>query len=323
LLSIINDVLDFSKIEAGQLTLENAVFNAHQLFDDLHRVFSLQAAQCDLTFSIKRAADFPEYLQGDATRIRQVFFNLISNAIKFTPHGSVTVEIASTEHPGYFKATVRDTGIGLSATAIAKLFKPFSQADASITRKYGGTGLGLVICQKLAELMHGTIWVDSQEGQGSAFYFSFRANAVLSQALPSPLPSVVNAIPQLSHLAVLLVEDNAINRMLASKLLEKMGVQVDAANDGLEAVTAVKVRDYDVILMDMQMPNMDGLTATRHIRAMPIKQPIIIALTANAFIEDQQACQDAGMNDFLSKPIDIKRLFSALIQADSDRIAAL
>ncbi|WP_127471387.1 ATP-binding protein [Thiomicrorhabdus aquaedulcis] len=320
LLSIINDVLDFSKIEAGKLELEQVAFDAHQLFNELYSIFSLQAKQKDLAFSVHYPPDFPQFLQGDATRIKQVFFNLLSNAIKFTHQGAVTLKVEQDNAKNRFHATVSDTGIGLSACAIDKLFKPFSQADASITRKYGGTGLGLIICQKLAELMQGTIWIDSTEHVGSTFHFTFFAQAT-EITRPGQYVSTPNT-QSLSHLSVLLVEDNLINRMLASKLLEKIGVTVDTANDGLEALIAVNARDYDVILMDMQMPNMDGLTATREIRKLSIKQPKIIALTANAFSDDQAACKAAGMDDFLSKPIDVKRLFNAILNADSDRIAA-
>jgi signal transduction histidine kinase/ActR/RegA family two-component response regulator len=311
LLTIINDILDFSKIEAGKLLLEQIPLNLTALISDVADLFRSQATSKGLFLSIELDRDMPEQVLGDSTRLRQMLFNLVSNAIKFTHQGSVSLSLHKTLDTDVYQVTVRDTGIGMTKTVQAKLFTAFTQADTSITRQYGGTGLGLAICGRLVGFMQGRIWVDSQLGEGSAFHFTFHAPPVDIQEKTS-VQAVVSQ-QDLSRLRVLIVEDNAVNRLLATKFVQRLGIAPDSANDGIEALAAVERTIYDVILMDMQMPNMDGLTATRHIRAMPkLVQPYIIALTANAFIEDQQACYEAGMNDFVSKPIDFKKLTAIL-----------
>lgn len=309
LLAIINDVLDFSKIEAGKLELERIDYDLHQLVNEVCAIFQLQAQQKGLSLRLELSPSVPQWIVGDPTRLRQILMNLLSNAMKFTASGSVGLQLTSTEHSDLITACVWDTGIGMNETALSKLFQAFSQADASTTREYGGTGLGLAICERLTGLMGGRIWVESEWQKGSRFYFTFVAPKG-EAAIPM---NHVESRLSLAELQVLLVEDNAINRMVASRLLEKLDIKVDIAVDGLEAVSMVEKTSYDLVLMDMQMPNMDGLTATQHIRAMNLsKRPTIIALTANAMNEDQERCLAAGMDDFISKPIHFDQLKQTL-----------
>jgi PAS domain S-box-containing protein len=311
LLTIINDILDFSKIEAGKLVLEQVPLSLQGLVTEVGDLFYGQSKAKGLALHVQIAPDLPQHVLGDATRLRQVLFNLLSNAIKFTHQGEIVLTLSRTDQKDRYQISIRDTGIGMTKTVQSKLFTAFTQADASITRQYGGTGLGLAICGRLVGLMHGLIWVDSQLGEGSVFSFTFHAPTIDVAPVALRPSDVVNH--SLSSLSVLLVEDNAVNRLLATKFLQRLSIHPDTANDGLEALKAVEQKSYDVILMDMQMPNMDGLTATRHIRQLShINQPHIIALTANAFAEDQQACSDAGMDDFVSKPIDFKLLTALL-----------
>ena len=309
LMSIINDILDFSKIDAGKLQIEEIAFDTTQLINELTHIFSLQAKDKGLVFEFNVENTIPKVLMSDPTRLRQVLFNLISNAIKFTERGKITVNFKHAEQTNCYEFEIIDTGIGMSEEVQAKLFQPFQQADSSFTRKYGGTGLGLVISQKLANLLQGKLTAKSQLNTGSCFHFWFSAKQ----------PKVREMVEQqatqptnLSTLKVLLVEDNKVNQMVASKLLEKLGIHVTTADDGLIAVQIAKTQDFDIILMDMQMPNMNGVAATQEIRKLNIKQPKIIALTANAFAENAKECLEAGMDDFLSKPIDIKKLTQTL-----------
>ncbi len=314
LLTLINDILDFSKIEAGKLALERIAFGLPELLNDLKDVFTVQAQARDLSLTLECPAGLPERVLGDTTRLRQVFFNLISNAIKFTHQGGVSIALALTDQPDVYRATVRDTGIGMSAPVLAKLFKAFTQADASTTRRYGGTGLGLAISATLVEMMQGRIWAESAPGQGTSFHFTFHAPAV---GAAKPAASAAEGQSwDLGHLKVLLAEDNPVNRLLVTKFLEKLGIAPDVAHDGLQALERVHATRYDVVLMDVQMPHMDGLTATRQIRASAeVPQPFIIALTANAFADDKAACLAAGMNDFVSKPVNLMGLREALARA--------
>ncbi len=315
LLTLINDILDFSKIEAGKLELERIAFSLPELLGGLKEVFAVQAAARDLSLTLECPPHLPEQVLGDTTRLRQVFFNLISNAIKFTHQGGVSIALALTDQPDVYCATVRDTGIGMSPTVLAKLFNAFTQADASTTRRYGGTGLGLAISATLVELMQGRIWAESAPGKGSSFHFTFHAQRVAPQL--SATQTVVTPQQDFSHLVVLLAEDNPTNRLLVLKFLEKLGITPDVAHDGLQALERMHAKHYDVVLMDVQMPHMDGLTATRQVRATPdLQQPHIIALTANAFADDKAACLAAGMNDFVSKPVNLNRLREALERAD-------
>ena len=313
LLTIINDILDFSKIEAGKLDLEHIPFSLPTLLVELKDMFAVQAQARELDLTLQYPPDLPERVLGDTTRLRQVFSNLVSNAIKFTHQGGVSISLQATDQADVYQATIRDTGIGMNPQVQAKLFTAFTQADASTTREYGGTGLGLAISATLVQLMQGRIWVESGVGQGSAFHFTFRAPRVLPASQPEPMQDA--PAHDLSHLSVLVAEDHPVNRLLVVKFLQKLGIEPDVAHDGVQAVQRVESRSYDVILMDMQMPNMDGLTATHLIRSnRHIRQPHIIALTANAFAEDKATCHAAGMDDFVSKPVNVARLTEALAQ---------
>jgi len=311
LLSIINDILDFSKIDAGKLEIENIAFDTKQLMNELKNIFSIQAKTKGLAFEVGIDSSVPTYLKSDPTRVKQVLFNLLSNAIKFTDFGKVTLHLSKLKEPNTYCFDVIDTGMGMSKETQAKLFQPFLQADNSITRKYGGTGLGLVICQKLSTLLQGSLEVESEHNIGSQFRFKFNAETP-NQAIS--IEANNNDISVLANINVLLVEDNKVNQIIATKLLEKLNINVTTAEDGLIALAKAKQQDFDIILMDMQMPNMDGLTATKEIRKLDIAQPAIIALTANAFSENQLDCYNAGMNDFLSKPIDFTKLTQTLIR---------
>ncbi|UQB42124.1 response regulator [Thiomicrospira microaerophila] len=310
LLSLINDILDYSKIEAGKLELESIPLNPKQLLDELAFIFKPQFDDKHLAFKLEIDPQVPQWIIGDPTRLRQLFFNLISNALKFTQQGSVTVRLVATSDNHSWQAQVEDTGIGISHQAQQSLFQAFQQADSSITRQFGGTGLGLAICSHIVKAMQGRIWVESEPGEGSRFCFEFYAQP--SQALHKNTISASDTV-DFSHLKTLVVEDNPINQMLVVKYLEKLQIQPQTANNGLEAIEKLQQQNFDLVLMDMQMPKMDGLSATRFIRALAhLHQPIILALTANAFQEDQKACFDAGMNGFLTKPITLNTLQNAI-----------
>lgn len=314
LLSIINDILDFSKIEAGKLELEKRPFSLMSLLNELRAIFEPQAKAKGLAFHLCIEPGIADSVVGDSTRIKQVCVNFLSNSIKFTHQGEIKLICRPSERAQGVQLSVCDTGIGIAPEVQSKLFSAFTQADASITREYGGTGLGLAICRNLVGLMGGHVWVESEIDKGSCFHFDFEAEhaALIERQVNQAAESVSG---DLSRLRVLVVEDNAINRMIVNKLLAKLGITADNSVDGLEAVSAVQAKTYDVILMDMQMPRMDGISATRKIRELcDLTQPHIIALTANAFEDDRQRCFEAGMNDFLSKPIVFDTLVERLQQ---------
>ncbi len=311
LLTLIDDILDFSKIEVGKLELESIPFNLQDFLEDLKGTFSVQAQARGLELILIPTPNLPIFLKGDPTRLRQVFSNLIANSIKFTHQGHVAISVNRTQVADEYEVSIQDTGIGICADVQKRLFTAFTQANSSITRQYGGTGLGLVISAMLVQLMGGRIWLESALGHGSTFRFTFKASS-MSDAYVQVKP-LMEPNTDMSHLRVLLAEDHQINRLLVSKILNRVGIEPDLACDGLEVLQRLKEHTYDVVLMDLQMPNMDGLTATQQIRAdLRIDQPYIIALTANAFAEDKAKCHAAGMNDFISKPISIDGLVSAL-----------
>ena len=309
LLDIINDILDFSKIEARKLTLEQHELNLPELLRQSTDLFMATAQGKGLQLKLILAPDLPVRLTGDSLRLTQVLNNLISNAIKFTEQGSVTVkaELAEqTADTAVIRFQVTDTGIGIDINTIDMLFQPFTQADGSIVRRFGGTGLGLTIARNLVELMGGSITVSSLPGKGSSFAFT----VTLDQ--PDPLPQLPKQqVPSLADLAVgirdkqiLLVEDNEANQFVARQLLSRAGLQVTIANNGKEAIDQMQQKQYDLILMDMQMPVMDGIQATLLIRQLPEgKELPIIAMTAAASEADRDNCLAAGMNDYISKPI--------------------
>jgi len=316
LMVILNDVLDFSKIEAGKLNIESVPFPLIGTIDETLKTLRGRAGQKGLVLESELQPDLPADVMGDPVRLRQVLTNLCDNAIKFTSVGGVYVSVRSKPYPEGFNLhfAVRDTGIGIPEDKQRGVFEAFSQADTSTTRRFGGTGLGLTICARLVELMGGKIWLESLEGQGSTFHFTVQvqgvAPVVKAPALPMP-PST----PESRALLVLLVEDHPINQMLATTLLKKWGHTVVLAKNGQEAVDLFPTQDWDVVLMDMQMPVMGGLDATRLIRSSePVGQRTpIIAMTANAMESDRQACLEAGMDDHLAKPFNAGTLQSKLI----------
>jgi PAS domain S-box-containing protein len=307
LLGLLNDILDLSKIESGKMTLEQIPVSMHELVREAVNLFSGRASEKGLVLQAHVDPNAPDWVQGDPVRLRQIVANFISNAIKFTHEGSVTVILLpSPTYPQGVWIGVQDTGIGIPDDKQASLFEAFTQADASTTRKYGGTGLGLAISKKLVELMGGRIGVESEVGVGSLFYVDLPLPAAQPpQVAPSePIAELPEAFPDKR---ILLVEDNEVNRKVATRLLAKLQVQVDIAVNGLEAVQKATETAYDLILMDCQMPEMDGYEATRTLRQQGVQTPII-ALTANALEGDREKCLACGMNDYLSKPIQADKL---------------
>ncbi len=305
LMVILNDVLDFSKIEAGKLNIEAARFSPLETIEETLKTLRSRAEHKGLVLESDLPTDLPPAVLGDPVRLRQVLTNLCDNAIKFTSQGGVyvTVRCAATDTGHTLQFAVRDTGIGIPADKQAGVFEAFSQADTSTTRRFGGTGLGLTICARLVQLMGGRIWLDSADGEGSTFHFTLQVQDAPSAQAPATLQTPV-AAQSGRCFQVLLVEDHPINQMLATTLLRKWGHTVVLAQNGQEAVEQFATRKWDLVLMDMQMPIMGGLEATRLIRATepPGQRTPIVAMTANAMESDRQACLDAGMDDHLAKP---------------------
>ncbi|MBK7766948.1 MAG: PAS domain S-box protein [Sulfuritalea sp.] len=326
LLSIVNDILDLSKIEAGKMELEQTDFSLATILDHTRSLIAEQALAKGLAVSVE-ADGVPLWLRGDPTRLRQAFLNFAANAVKFTERGAITLRARLLEDHGKqmrIRFEVEDTGVGIAADTLALLFQPFTQADVSTTRRHGGTGLGLVISRRLVELMGGETGVESEVGRGSTFWFSVRlerGRGVLP-AEPDASGSADTADAADAELRrhhggarILLVEDNAVNREVALELIHAAGINADTAADGREAVAMASATAYDLILMDMQMPRMNGPDATRAIRALPGGAAVpILAMTANAMDEDRRACLDAGMNDFVSKPVDPPQFYAMLLR---------
>ncbi|QPF75344.1 response regulator [Roseateles sp. DAIF2] len=322
LLSVINNVLDFSKIEAGKLQLARAEFSVGQVLDGIKSMLAQRAAEKRLRIDLDldpRLAARP--LLGDSQRIAEVLLNFAGNAVKFTEQGFVRLSARVEQEQGrrvQLRFEVQDSGIGISEEAQARLFQDFEQADSSTTRRYGGTGLGLAICRRLAHLMHGEVGVESEPGAGSLFWFTLRVEQPAPDDGRAPLPLSRNQIAQdlqqqFAGTRVLLAEDNAVNQEVAVALLSSAGLKVDVAEDGQQAVDMVEQSDYALVLMDVQMPVMDGLDATRAIRASSRGRELpILAMTANAFAEERQRCLDAGMNDHVAKPVVAEQLFATL-----------
>ena len=319
LLSIINDILDLSKIEAGKFSLEQSDFNIDALLNHVRSMLKEQVSAKDLTIEVDQN-DLPTLLWGDQTRICQALFNYVGNAAKFTEQGTISLRAKRLEERGdeiLVRFEVQDTGIGITPENLSRLFRSFEQADISTTRKYGGTGLGLAITQSLAHLMGGEVGAESTPGHGSTFWFTAwlrRSQGVTAAAPPAVALDIKKELCHHHHGShILLAEDNAVNREVAVALLSQAGLVVDTAINGREAVEKVRTMAYDLVLMDMQMPEMDGLEATRKIRSTAgYKDLPILAMTANVFKADRQGCMDSGMNDFVTKPIDLGNLLSVI-----------
>jgi signal transduction histidine kinase/GAF domain-containing protein len=320
LLQLVNDILDLSKIEAGKLTLEQIPFNPEILVQDTLAVISPTAQEKGLKVFQKCGPGLPPAVLGDPLRLRQILLNLLSNAVKFTLSGSVSVELSAVNRGGdsaELQFTVTDTGIGISPEVQKSIFEPFMQADSSTTRRYGGTGLGLTISRGLIAMMKGRLEMESEPGQGTCFRV-FVTLPVAADRVGLRRSAEDRIVPAKRCLRILLAEDNGINQKVAVMLLRKMGHEVDVVADGEQAVIAVGRDIYDLMLMDCQMPVMDGYAATRAIRQLTVSNRIpIIAMTANAMPEDRRRCEEAGMDDYVSKPISIIHLQNAIEAASS------
>ncbi|MBW8877746.1 MAG: response regulator [Acidobacteria bacterium] len=329
LLEVINDILDVSKIEAGRLDVEIAPFLLRECLDEAMGILTPKAETRGLALHCRVADGVPAAVESDAARLRQILVNLLDNAIKFTPQGEVRLEVeAGAEKDGLAEVrfAVRDTGIGIPADRMDRLFKPFSQADSSMSRLYGGTGLGLVISRRLAERLGGRMWAESEPGRGSTFFFTLRCRPVekapsrrAAGAAGAADAEEAGALagPRLAEhlpLRILLAEDNSVNLRVGLLMLERMGYLADVAGNGIEVLEALRRQPYDLILMDVQMPGMDGLEATKRIRAEFPRdwQPRIVAMTANVLREQREACLVAGMDDFVQKPVGFADLRAAL-----------
>ena len=320
LLTLLNDILDFSKIEAGRLELESIPFSLRQCIADGMGSLQFMAREKGLLLSFLVHPGVPDHLLGDPNRLRQVLLNLINNALKFTPAGSVRVEahlINQSEGWATIRFEVIDTGIGLSDEQQKIIFEPFRQADGSVTRRYGGTGLGLAICSVLVEMMGGKLSVSSALGKGSTFTFTIDSCVCEAEQIPAAAAPQQSALPRepTGPLRVLLAEDNRVNQFLVVRLLETQGHEVMVVNDGVAALAAVDEHNFDVVLMDVQMPEMDGLEATRilrHRQNQGLRAVPIIAMTAHAMQGDREKCLEAGMDGYISKPIQADELFRTI-----------
>jgi signal transduction histidine kinase/ActR/RegA family two-component response regulator len=328
LMVLLDDILDFSKIEAGMMDLVEVDMSPHQLVREVSDLFAQTALTRQLMLETTIAGSVPKWVRGDPNRIRQVLINLVGNALKFTAEGSVTVSLdtAGTDAAGrvVLRLAVVDTGIGIAESDLKNIFDPFVQIDSSLSRRYGGSGLGLGICKRLVALMRGELGVTSEIGKGSNFWFTIPvvAAAELHAPAAAAAPDADDAVPYFA-LRVLVAEDNQINQRVARSIFTKLGCEVDIVPDGDAAVHAVERGSYDLVFMDLQMPNVDGLESTRRIRALP-NDPCripIIAMTANAMPEDREACFAAGMNGYLAKPIRIAEVAAVLRQQAPERVS--
>lgn len=307
---LLNDILDLSKIESGRWELESALFDPRALLDEIMTIWRLAAEDKGLRLRLDIDPACPETTVGDAGRLRQVLVNLISNAIKFTEIGGVTVSMRL--HEGRLLFAVSDTGVGVPVDRQVSLFEPYRQAAADTRRRYGGTGLGLAICRGLVRLMGGEIVLESKDGKGTRVWFSLPLD--LRPAAPKPVEKAVGPVPSMK---LLLAEDHPVNQTVIAAMLGRMGHVVDIVGDGRAAVAAVREGEYDAVLMDVQMPEMDGIAATRAIRSLDgaLSRLRIVALTAEAMPDDRARFLAAGMDDFVAKPVDKPLLEAALARA--------
>jgi len=324
LLGIINDILDFSKIEAGRMVLETVPFTPTVLVEEVVSIMAPAAHSKGLTVRTELSSSLPHSVAGDPLRLRQILLNFVGNAIKFTARGEVVIRAMRLKKGGgqsaWLRFEVQDTGVGIPPEKQAGIFDAFTQADSSVTRQYGGTGLGLAICKRLVELMGGQIGVYSQPGQGSCFWFEVPLPVIQENApeetTAQPSGSALNS-HELDGVRVLLVEDNPVNQKVAIRMLQKLGCVVELAENGQRALEKLERASYDIVLMDMQMPVMDGLTATRLLRQREQQtghHQVVIALTANAMQTDRELCLEAGMDDYLSKPLTLDALQVMLLR---------
>jgi PAS domain S-box-containing protein len=315
LLAILNDVLDFSKIEARGVSLSAEPFDAALVAREVRELFLAQAQQKGLALSVEAPAG-PVWVVGDVMRMRQVLSNLVGNAVKFTPHGQVRLTLAAQADGTMARlgAAVVDTGVGIPSDRVPLLFQPFVQADSSITRRYGGTGLGLAISHRLVDGMGGRLQVESTEGQGTRFWFELALPLATRAAPDGAMELREEETRAVAGLRLLVAEDNPVNQLVLSRVLQRLGCSVSVVDNGEVALQRLQVGVFDAVLMDLQMPVLDGLEATRRIRALggPLARLPIVALTANAFAEDRAACIAAGMTDFLAKPVHESQLVRTL-----------
>ena len=316
---IINDILDLSKIEAGQLVIEDLELQPARMIHDVESIFGARAREKGLDFEVQYEFPVPRKIISDPTRLKQIIFNLCGNALKFTEQGGITVAMSYLEETRQLKIQVIDTGIGMSEEELGRLFKPFSQADSSTTRKYGGTGLGLCISRQLSQKLGGDVAVTSEKGKGTTFEFTIGVGDIDNLQMATRLEDMqveaidenVRIVPNTVSGHVLVVEDSPDNQDLIAKYLIKAGATVEVVDNGLMAVQKALTDSYDLILMDVQMPIMDGLTATKKLRGEGYKQPIV-NITANAMKEDKDKCMEAGADDYLTKPVDVSRFYKVL-----------
>jgi CheY-like chemotaxis protein len=308
LLTVVNDILDFSKIEAGQVELDPQAFDPAAFVSETVELVSAQAAEKRLALRAAIDGPLPAAVLADSARLRQILLNLLTNAIKFTEAGEVTVTVAHDGESGRLRLAVADTGVGIAPEQLHRLFHRFSQADGSISRRYGGTGLGLAICKSLAALMGGEIGVESRPGEGALFWFTVRAPAAKATDAHDGETGGFDARPA----RILIVDDSPVNRELVAALLGVLGHDLSEAGGGAEAVEAAARAPFDLILMDLQMPGMDGLAATRAIRAAegPNRATPIVAVSANILPAHLEACRGVGMDDHIGKPIDTRELLT-------------
>lgn len=307
LLTLIDDLLDFADIEARGVRLNPGPVALRQLLAELLETQGLRAQHKGLKLTLNIADDVPDCFAADESRLRQIFVNLIGNAIKFTRAGAVHIRVTTKLAGAWIECSVSDTGVGIPPERIGRLFKLFSQGDSSVRREFGGTGLGLAVCKRLIEAMGGSIAVESTVGLGSRFHFTLPCARMQRPAVTSTPPRMIEC--DISLPKVLVVEDNPVNQMLVLAMLEKIGVVAELVEDGEAAIARMQEGDIELVLMDMQLPRMDGPQATRVIRSLTtIRQPIIVGVSANVHPEDRQTCRESGMDDTLAKPFDLAQL---------------